>query len=64
MTKLSITLVEELAEFKNILLSMSETKNAPSPRRKPIGKVKIATRRQHHQMMRKCWKVIPLVQKK
>jgi hypothetical protein len=34
MTKLSSTLREELAEFKNILLSMSETKNAPSPRRK------------------------------
>jgi hypothetical protein len=34
MTKLSSTLLEELAEFKNILLSMSETKNAPYPRRK------------------------------
>jgi uncharacterized protein (UPF0335 family) len=34
MIKLSITLREELAEFKNILLSMSEIKNAPSPRRK------------------------------
>jgi hypothetical protein len=34
MTKLSSTLREELAEFKNILLSMSETKSAPSPRRK------------------------------
>jgi hypothetical protein len=34
MTKLSSTLREELAEFKNILLSMSEIKSAPSPRRK------------------------------
>jgi chromosome segregation ATPase len=34
MTKLSSTLREELAEFKNIFLSMSEKKNAPSPRRK------------------------------
>jgi hypothetical protein len=34
MTKLSSTLREELAEFKNILLSMSKTNNAPSPRRK------------------------------
>jgi hypothetical protein len=34
MTKLSSTLREELAEFKNILWSMSETKNSPSPRRK------------------------------
>jgi chromosome segregation ATPase len=34
MTKLSSTLREELAEFKNNLLSMSETKSAPSPRRK------------------------------
>jgi hypothetical protein len=34
MTKLSSTLREELTEFKNILLSMSKTKNAPSPRRK------------------------------
>jgi chromosome segregation ATPase len=33
-TKLSSTLREELAEFKNILLSISETKSAPSPRRK------------------------------
>jgi chromosome segregation ATPase len=32
MTKLSSTLQEDLAEFKNILLRMSETKNAPSPR--------------------------------
>jgi hypothetical protein len=34
MTKLSSTLREKLAEFKNILLSVSETKSAPSPRRK------------------------------
>jgi hypothetical protein len=34
MTKLSSTLSEELAEFKNILLSMSETKNTSSPRNK------------------------------
>jgi hypothetical protein len=34
MRKLSSTLLEELVEFKNIMLSMSETKNAPSPRRK------------------------------
>jgi hypothetical protein len=34
MTKLSSTLREELAEFKNILLNMSDTKSAPSPRRK------------------------------
>jgi predicted nucleic acid-binding Zn-ribbon protein len=33
-TKLSSTLHEELAELKNILLSMSETKNSPSPRHK------------------------------
>jgi hypothetical protein len=34
MTQLSSTLREELAELKTILLSMSGTKNAPSPRRK------------------------------
>jgi predicted nucleic acid-binding Zn-ribbon protein len=34
MTKLISTLREELAEFKNILLSMSETNNAHWPRRK------------------------------
>jgi hypothetical protein len=34
MTKLSSALREELAEFKNILPSMSETKSAPLPRRK------------------------------
>jgi hypothetical protein len=34
MTKLSSTLREELAELKIILLSMSETKSATSPRRK------------------------------
>jgi septal ring factor EnvC (AmiA/AmiB activator) len=34
MKKLGSTLREELAEFKNIWLSMSETKNTPSPRRK------------------------------
>jgi chromosome segregation ATPase len=34
MTRLSSTLQEELAEFKQILLSMSETKSAPSPRHK------------------------------
>jgi hypothetical protein len=34
MTKISSTLRAELEEFKNILLSMSETKSAPSPRRK------------------------------
>jgi hypothetical protein len=33
-TKLSSTLREELEEFKNIMLSMSETKNASSPRNK------------------------------
>jgi hypothetical protein len=34
MTKLSSTSREELADFKNILLSLSETKNNPSPRHK------------------------------
>jgi hypothetical protein len=34
MKKFSSTLREELVEFKNILLNMSETKNAPSPRHK------------------------------
>jgi hypothetical protein len=34
MAILSSTLREELSELKNIMLSMSETKNAPSPRRK------------------------------
>jgi hypothetical protein len=34
MARLSSTLLEELAELKHILLSMSETKIAPSPRRK------------------------------
>jgi predicted nucleic acid-binding Zn-ribbon protein len=33
MKKLSSTLREEIAEFKNIMLSMIETQNAPSPRR-------------------------------
>jgi hypothetical protein len=34
MTTLSSTLREELAEFKNMMLRMSETTNASSPRRK------------------------------
>jgi seryl-tRNA synthetase len=63
MTELSSTLREELVEFKQILLSMSETNNAPSPRRKDHR------RSQHsdsacHQMTRECWTVIPLVRKK
>jgi hypothetical protein len=61
MPKLSSTLREELAEFKNILLSMNETKNATCQDAKPINEVKIATRRQRHEMTRKCWTVIPLV---
>jgi hypothetical protein len=40
MIKLSSTLQEELAVFKKILLSMSETKSAPLPRRKAFRRNK------------------------